>query len=824
MSLHYSRGRTIGRSPREPSSSLTSSQPGSEILSTYSRRLILSHALISLSFAALYLLLNRPEVVFFSRIGFVAWYPAVGLVMALVLGVSPRYALLVCFSAALAGRVIYGQPVMSFSNTADALGMALCYGVAAYVLRGPLKIDLGLRRRRDVVRYVLVSATAAAGATIIGVACLIADHSITWPEYKSSALGWFLGDLIGLVGIAPFLLVHVFPSIRKWLSPTLSQPRPDRARSPGRTLTFGRLAETCAQGLTMLAVLWVMFGTKDGRYDHFYLCFIPIIWIAMRQGVRRVVTGLLTLNFGIVVAMHLFPPTAVLFTKVALLMLVLSTVGLIVGSEVSERHRLALDLNEQTTYLDSLIQNSPLGIVVLDRQGSVELANSAFEKLFQYDRRELTSIDIASMGIPDEEGTDSAQLLPQIFAGNALHRTVRQRRKDGAILDLALHGVPLLLSGEVRGAYLIYEDISQQIRANEAQQKHAESLDRLVRELELRTKQMTSLNEMGSLLECSGTVKEACAVIANSVQRLFPDARSGALYLFKSSRELIEAAVRWGKRDALAPTFPPDACWSLRRGQPHWSGHPGNGITCQHLTESSTTEYLCVPMVAHGNTIGVLHLEFQSRSASRYDSGTESFRDSQQGLAISAASQIALSLASLQLRETLREQAIRDPLTRLFNRRFLEESLERELQLAGRKKQSIAVLFLDLDHFKRFNDSFGHDAGDMVLQSLADLLRNFFRATDICCRYGGEEFAIILPESSSKDAAIRADALRSEVTSLRLQYKKQALGQLTLSVGVAAFPEHGSTSRDLLKIADQCLYESKARGRNVVTVAVSQNA
>jgi diguanylate cyclase (GGDEF)-like protein len=181
-------------------------------------------------------------------------------------------------------------------------------------------------------------------------------------------------------------------------------------------------------------------------------------------------------------------------------------------------------------------------------------------------------------------------------------------------------------------------------------------------------------------------------------------------------------------------------------------------------------------------------------------------------------------LASLQLRETLREQSIRDPLTRLFNRRFLEESLGRELQLAGRKRQSIAVLFLDLDHFKRFNDTFGHDAGDMVLQSLADLLRNFFRTTDICCRYGGEEFAIILTDSTSREAAIRADALRAEVKGLRLQYKKQPLGQLTLSVGVAAFPEHGSTSEDLLKIADQCLYESKKRGRDIVTVALPQNA
>jgi diguanylate cyclase (GGDEF)-like protein len=229
-------------------------------------------------------------------------------------------------------------------------------------------------------------------------------------------------------------------------------------------------------------------------------------------------------------------------------------------------------------------------------------------------------------------------------------------------------------------------------------------------------------------------------------------------------------------------------------------------------------------MVAQGNTIGVLHLEFESAAELRYDSGTKNPRNSHQRLAISAASQIALSLASLQLQETLREQSIRDPLTRLFNRRFLEESFERELQLAGRKKQSIAVLFLDLDHFKRLNDTFGHDAGDLVLQSVANLFRNFFRATDICCRYGGEEFAIILPESSSRDAAIRADVLRSEVKSLRLQYQKQTLGQLTLSIGVAAFPEHASTSVELLKIADQCLYESKARGRDLVTVALPQNA
>ena len=785
----------------------------------HSRGLIVRHTLVSLVFVLLYLLLNRPEVIFFSRIGFVAWYPAIGLSMALMLGVNPWYALLVCFSDALAGTVVYAAPALSFSNTIDAIGIAACYGTAAYLLRGPLQIDLRLRRRRDVVRYVLVSVTAAAIATTIGVACLLADRSIVWSECGSSALSWFLGDTIGLVGIAPFLLVHVFPHVRTWLSQTSSQSHPLETRSAVTTLTLGGFAEACGQIVTMLAVLLLMFGATNGRYDHFYLCFIPIIWIAMRHGVRRVVTGLLALNFGIVVAMHLFPPTAGQFAKVALLMLVLSSVGLIVGSEVSERHRLAINLNERNTYLDLLIENSPLGIAVLDRQGSVELANSALEKILQYDRRELTSTYLGSMEASDDGSTGSQRLIPQIFAGNALRTTVRQRRKDGTILDLALHGIPLILNGEVRGAYLIYQDISEQIRTNEAQRQHAESLNKLVKELELRTKQMSALNEMGALLECSGNVQDACSVVSDSVQKLFPEARSGSLYLFRSSRNLVEAAGRWGASGSPEPAFLPDACWALRRGQPHWSHYPGSGINCQHLPQASTNEWLCVPMVAQGTTVGVFYLEFESAAAICPDSGSESFRDLRQQLAISAASQIALSLASLQLRETLREQSIRDPLTHLFNRRFLEESLTRELELASRKKQTVAVLFLDLDHFKKFNDAFGHAAGDTVLQSLADLFRTFFRSTDICCRYGGEEFAIVLPESSSEDATTRADALRSEVKQLRLKYKKQTLGPLSLSIGVAAFPVHATSSDELLKIADQCLYQSKARGRDIVTVA-----
>jgi diguanylate cyclase (GGDEF)-like protein len=149
----------------------------------------------------------------------------------------------------------------------------------------------------------------------------------------------------------------------------------------------------------------------------------------------------------------------------------------------------------------------------------------------------------------------------------------------------------------------------------------------------------------------------------------------------------------------------------------------------------------------------------------------------------------------------------------------MEESLEREMQRAVRKNHPVSVLFVDLDHFKRFNDTFGHDAGDFVLRAVADLFRRLFRVDDVICRYGGEEFGIILPESSLENAVIRANALREAAKKMEMRYKNRGLGTVTLSVGVATFPEHGENSEDLLKTADQSLYKSKAAGRDQVTAA-----
>ena len=158
----------------------------------------------SAAFVLLFLLLNQPEVILISHFGSVAWYPATGLAMALILGISPWYAILLDVASVLAGKLIYHQSVVTVGQSLGSVGFSACYGVAAYLLRGPLRIDLGLARRRDVMRYVFVTMTAAMVATVIGVSSLLADRLIPWSEVRSSSWGWFVGDGIGLLGVAPF--------------------------------------------------------------------------------------------------------------------------------------------------------------------------------------------------------------------------------------------------------------------------------------------------------------------------------------------------------------------------------------------------------------------------------------------------------------------------------------------------------------------------------------------------------------------------------------------------------------------------------------------
>jgi diguanylate cyclase (GGDEF)-like protein len=237
------------------------------------------------------------------------------------------------------------------------------------------------------------------------------------------------------------------------------------------------------------------------------------------------------------------------------------------------------------------------------------------------------------------------------------------------------------------------------------------------------------------------------------------------------------------------------------------------GATCQHYAHGHSGAHLCVPLVAQEGAFGLLHVS--RASVDSQASGSEAW----QHLAQAMSETVSLALANLNLRESLRNQSIRDPLTGLFNRRYMQESLERELLRATRSSYAIGIIMLDIDHFKNFNDTFGHAAGDQMLRELGSFLKLQVRGGDIVCRYGGEEFTIILPEASLAIARQRAELLHREARQLQVQYQGQPLGPITLSLGVAAFPQHGTAADALLQVADEALYRAKNAGRDRVVSA-----
>lgn len=317
------------------------------------RRLITRHVLVGIWVLFAFLILNRPEVMIIARLGDVAWYPATGLALALMVAISPWYALLFFLGDAFAGILFYKQPLLTYSGTVGAVMFAGAYASAAYVLRKPLHIELGLRQRRDVVRYVAVTTCAAVGSTLVGVICLALDRSIPWSDFGRAAISWFLGDEIGILAVAPFLLIHILPITMKFVGQETGEIATSATTS--RRHSARAIIEASAQALVLVAVLWVMFGPVFGKWQLYYLSFGPIIWIAMRHGIRRVASALLAFHLGIAVTLYIYPPNSnELLFKVGLLMFVLSALGLVSGAAVSERHRMAVELLQRTAELESV--------------------------------------------------------------------------------------------------------------------------------------------------------------------------------------------------------------------------------------------------------------------------------------------------------------------------------------------------------------------------------------------------------------------------------------------------------------------------------------
>ena len=339
-----------------------------------------------------------------------------------------------------------------------------------------------------------------------------------------------------------------------------------------------------------------------------------------------------------------------------------------------------------------------------------------------------------------------------------------------------------------------------QLELQQVNQRLAESL----RTLERHAAQLDQLGQMSDLLQSCNSVDESCAVAARYAASLFPS-EGGGIFLINAARNVVEAVATWGDIPAPQQLFAPEDCWALRRGRVH----PGSGLQtdlpCRHMGEAGA-DHVCAPLIANGETLGVLQLR---GCAARTDGHSRA-------LLGTVAERTALALGNLRLREGLLAQSIRDALTGLYNRRYLEESIQMEERRSQRSGQPFGILMLDLDHFKQLNDVHGHDAGDYVLREFAQVLQKQTRSGDIACRYGGEEFTVILPGATREASAQRARHLRDSLASTPFVYLGQDLGKLTVSIGVAAFPDNGRDWLSVLQQADQALYRAKQAGRDRV--------
>jgi diguanylate cyclase (GGDEF)-like protein/PAS domain S-box-containing protein len=373
------------------------------------------------------------------------------------------------------------------------------------------------------------------------------------------------------------------------------------------------------------------------------------------------------------------------------------------------------------------------------------------------------------------------------------------------INKIPLHG----REGEVIGLLFTSEDITDRVKSKREVELANEKLILSISDLEKRNREASLMRQMSDLLQISNERDEYYAIIKEFIPQLIPNT-SGALFILSNSQSALDAKTTWGNTLQSDTTFSPNECWAMRRAQIYEGGDAKPGLNCRHIHKNYEGTYLEIPMMASGDMIGLLHFE---------QTDDECALNNIQNLAHTLADHLSLSFANLRLRESLRTQSIRDALTGLYNRRYMEETLTREIPRAQRKKMPVGIIMLDIDHFKQFNDTNGHEAGDMVLRELGALLQNNIRSEDIACRYGGEEFILILPETNQEVTALRAEKIHQAVKSMRVGYRKQPLGVVSVSLGVAVYPDHSENGQTLLKKADEALYQAKRNGRDQVVIA-----
>ncbi len=497
--------------------------------------------------------------------------------------------------------------------------------------------------------------------------------------------------------------------------------------------------------------------------------------------------------------------------------------------------------------LEQVVEQSGESIVVKDMNAVVTVWNREATALYGFTTEEAIGRSLRELHAADLSEADYARILARIRAGKPTTSTVERRKKNGEIVRVLNKTTPLVdAQNRLIGEITIARDVTELRRTEEALREAQANLTakltairdanrKLAREVAARRKTETDLRDghakleasvrqleslqhddqmlvnMAELLQSCAQRDEAYAVVREVAGKLFPGV-VGRLYIHRESRDVLEHVATWGREQTPENGFTPDECWALRLGRPHTVQNQG-AIRCRHA-QGSAPSYVCMPVQGEGQVLGLLHLELDINDddkAQRAEGTPRRLR--------ALVDRIGPSLANLKLRDSLRVLALHDPLTGLYNRRYMDDALKREAHRVKRSNKPLSLIMIDIDHFKRFNDTFGHDAGDFVLSAVAKIITKNVRPTDIACRYGGEELAVLLPEADLECAMGRAELLRVALREASLTHRDQVLPAPTASFGVSEYPAHGENLEDFIKASDRALYRAKQGGRDQVCAA-----
>jgi diguanylate cyclase (GGDEF)-like protein/PAS domain S-box-containing protein len=607
-------------------------------------------------------------------------------------------------------------------------------------------------------------------------------------------------------------------------------PNPSAAGlDPAALLFWCALAAQMLIGLCFLAIAVALFHfvRRHGEL-RFKSIFVMFSLFILAAGVTHWVEALavwLPLQ-GLAASLLIVTAAISLATAVALWPL-LPQVSRFLAQRVSAEQELILANQRLNDFIQQLgdserqfrlaFNNAPIGIAVVALDGHFIDANQALCAMLGYTEPELLDKNFQDITHPEDLQTDLEHVQELLDGkGESYRMEKRYFHKSGYVirvqLDVALlrddHGKPLHFISQI-------QDISSRKRVEAELRENKRKLEQGFARLMQTNHEITTLGELSGILQACQTVEETSAPLGTFAPALFPG-YSGAVYLLHASRNYLESIVRFGRPSVSEPVFAPDSCWALRRGQLHWNGQ--DGLRCSHIQPAAGGGTVCIPIISQGDMVGVGFLQ-----SDKSDEETLQPEDRQhfEQLAGMVADRVGIAVANIKLRQTLRVQSIRDPLTGLFNRRYLEETLPRELGLAERRGHALSILMIDVDRFKQFNDVHGHEAGDQALRLIGSQLGKQFRDSDIACRFGGEEFAIVLPGANLAQATAKAEDLRAQVALIELSVREQAIGPVTISVGVAQY-RGGMRAGDLIGAADRALYRAKHDGRD--RVVVTENA